>query len=65
MELHATITETGALTVTMGENDEELAEQHENVAAARRSLMKLSGELAQSVGEPTRAVTLTPRACTC
>lgn len=60
MELHATITETGALTVTMGENDEELAEQHENVAAARRSLMKLSGELAQSVGEPTRAVTLDP-----
>lgn len=60
MELHATITETGAMTVTMGADHEELAEQHENVAAARRALVKLSSEVAGSTGEPTRAVTLDP-----
>ena len=60
MELHATITETGAMTVTMGPDQEELAEQHENVASARRALVKLSSEVAGTTGEPTRAVTLDP-----
>lgn len=58
MELHAQITEDGALSLAAGETQQDT--MHETVTAARKAARSTAAELAREIGEPVRLVITDP-----